>query len=75
MSAAKTAITVIKGVGGAITALTGGPATLIMTAISLLVVGFVSLYNNSETFRNAINKLGNGIKTDFHGGQGCCRLP
>lgn len=36
-----------------------------MTAISLLVVGFVSLYNNSETFRNAINKLGNGIKTVF----------
>lgn len=65
VSAAKTAITVIKGVGGAITALTGGPATLIMTAISLLVVGFVSLYNNSETFRNAINKLGNGIKTVF----------
>ena len=62
---AKKVISTVKMVGSALSALTGGPAVWIMTAISLLLVGLVYAYQHSEKFRNAVNKLGNGIKTVF----------
>lgn len=61
----KQVVNTVKMVGSALSALTGGPAVWIMTAISLLVVGLVYAYQHSEKFRNAVNKLGNGIKTVF----------
>jgi phage-related protein len=61
----KQVVSTVKMVGSALSALTGGPAVWIMTAISLLVVGLVYAYQHSEKFRNAVNKLGNGIKTVF----------
>lgn len=61
VKAAKSAITVIKLAGSGLTALMG-PVGLAIT-IGLLLAGvFVKLYQKSETFRNFVNKLGNGIK-------------
>ena len=59
----KQVVSTVKMVGSALSALTGGPAVWIMTAISLLVVGLVYAYQHSEKFRNAVNNLGNCIKT------------
>ena len=61
----KQVVNTVKLVGSALTTLAGGPAVWIMTAISLLLVGLVYAYQHSEKFRNAVNKLGNGIKTVF----------
>lgn len=62
VKAAKSAIAVIKLAGSGLTALMG-PVGLAIT-IGLLLAGvFVKLYQKSETFRNFVNKLGNGIKT------------
>lgn len=36
---------------------------IIAAAIAGIVAGFVLLYQNSETFRNGVNKVWNGIKT------------
>lgn len=59
---AKSAIAVIKLAGKGLTALMG-PVGLAIN-IGLLLAGvFVKLYQKSETFRNFVNKLGNGIKT------------
>lgn len=61
VKAAKSAITIIKLVGSGLTALMG-PVGLAIN-IGLLLAGvFVKLYQKSETFRNFVNKLGNGIK-------------
>ena len=61
VKAAKSAIAVIKLAGSGLTALMG-PVGLAIT-IGLLLAGvFVKLYQKSETFRNFVNKLGNGIK-------------
>lgn len=61
VKAAKSAITIVKLVGSGLTALMG-PVGLAIT-IGLLLAGvFVKLYQKSETFRNFVNKLGNGIK-------------
>lgn len=61
VKAAKSAIAIIKLVGGGLTALMG-PVGLAIN-IGLLLAGvFVKLYQKSETFRNFVNKLGNGIK-------------
>ena len=61
VKAAKSAIAVMKLAGSGLTALMG-PVGLAIT-IGLLLAGvFVKLYQKSETFRNFVNKLGNGIK-------------
>ena len=61
VKAAKSAITIVKLVGSGLTALMG-PVGLAIN-IGLLLAGvFVKLYQKSETFRNFVNKLGNGIK-------------
>ena len=66
-----------KAIGGAfVTALKGGAAALrvfglalaanpvgaILLAIGLLIAAFALLYSKSETFRNAVDKLFNGLK-------------
>ena len=66
-----------KAIGGAfVTALKGGAAALrvfglalaanpvgaILLAVGLLVAGFALLYDKSETFRNAVNTLFEGLK-------------
>lgn len=61
VKAAKSAIAIVKLVGSGLTALMG-PVGLAIN-IGLLLAGvFVKLYQKSETFRNFVNKLGNGIK-------------
>jgi hypothetical protein len=44
-------------------ALLANPIGLVVVAIAALVAAFVIAYNKSETFRNAVNALFNGIKT------------
>lgn len=41
------------------------PYVLIALAVIALVAGFILLYKKSETFRNAVNKVGAAIKTGF----------
>ena len=41
------------------------PIMKVVTVVSLLVAGFVALYKNSETFRNAVNKLWSTVKEGF----------
>lgn len=41
------------------------PIALVVIAIAALVAGFVLLYNKSETFRNAVNKLWSTVKEGF----------
>ena len=41
------------------------PIMKVVTVVSLLVAGFIALYNNSETFRNAVNKLWETVKAAF----------
>ena len=41
------------------------PIALVVIAVAALVAGFVLLYNKSETFRNAVNKLWSIIKEAF----------
>lgn len=41
------------------------PIMKVVTVVSLLVAGFVALYKNSETFRNAVNKLWETAKAVF----------
>ncbi len=41
------------------------PIMKVVAAVSLLVAGFVALYKNSETFRNAVNKLWETVKAVF----------
>ncbi|PWJ49072.1 TP901 family phage tail tape measure protein, partial [Dyadobacter jejuensis] len=43
-------------------AMTANPIGLVVAAVALFVGGLVTLYNNSETARNAINRLWQGIK-------------
>lgn len=41
------------------------PIMKVVTVAALLAAGFVALYKNSETFRNAVNKLWTTIKEKF----------
>jgi hypothetical protein len=41
----------------------GNPIALVVLALAALVAAFVLAYKNSETFRNAVHALFNGIKT------------
>jgi len=44
-----------------------GPVGIAVSAITLLVTGFITAYKNSETFREFIQKLGEKIKEIFKG--------
>ena len=46
-------------------AMSANPIGIVVLAIAGLVAGFVALYNNSETFRNAVNKLWTTVKEAF----------
>ena len=47
------------------TAMLTSPVTWIVAGIVALVAGLVLAYNKSETFRNAVNALGTGLKEAF----------
>lgn len=71
LAAYKTAVLVIGAVTKAWAAmqavlnvaLTANPIGLIIGAVAALVAGLVLAYNKSETFRNIVNAVWNGIKT------------
>jgi TP901 family phage tail tape measure protein len=46
-------------------AMSANPIAIVVLAIAGLVAGFVALYNHSETFRNAVNKLWTTVKEAF----------
>lgn len=48
---------VTKALGAMFAVLSRNPFTIILTIIALLVAAFITLYNNSETFRNAVQPL------------------
>lgn len=41
------------------------PIMKVVAVVTLLAAGFVALYNKSETFRNAVNKLWSAVKEGF----------
>jgi gas vesicle protein len=61
-----------KAIGGAFVtalkfglALAANPVGAILLAVGLLIAGFALLYSKSETFRNGVDKLFNGLKDIF----------
>lgn len=56
MTAAQTALNTVMSMN---------PIALVVIAVTALVAGFVLLYNKSETFRNAVNKLWSTVKEGF----------
>lgn len=46
-------------------AMSANPIGIVIIAIAGLVAGFIALYKNSETFRNAVNTLWNAVKGAF----------
>lgn len=56
-----TAVTVAQKALNAV--LRANPIGLVITAITLLVAGFILAYKKSETFRNIVNAAFNGIKS------------
>lgn len=56
MTAAQTALNTVMSMN---------PIALVVIAVTALVAGFVLLYNKSETFRNAVNKLWSEVKEGF----------
>lgn len=60
------ALEVIKAVSAAMgvlnVVLAANPIMLVVTAIAALVAGLAIAYQNSETFRNAVNEVGSAIK-------------
>jgi hypothetical protein len=59
-------VTALKGAGAALRvfglALAANPVGAILLAVGLLIAGFALLYSKSETFRNAVDKLFEGLK-------------
>lgn len=56
MTAAQTALNTVMSMN---------PIALVVIAVTALVAGLVLLYNKSETFRNAVNKLWSTVKEGF----------
>lgn len=46
-------------------AMSANPIGIVVIAIAALVAGFITLYNKSETFRNAVNALWDAVKGAF----------
>ena len=61
----KTGKKLASGIKALNAVMAANPVMMVVTAVSLLVAGFVALYNNSETFRNAVNKLWSTVKEGF----------
>ncbi|TCC26722.1 hypothetical protein [Kribbella speibonae] len=66
LPALKNAIGGLKAAGGAVKAFTASlltnPIFLVVTALTLLGVGLATAYKHSESFRNGVNAVWNGIK-------------
>jgi TP901 family phage tail tape measure protein len=56
-----TVITVIKGVGAAMSLLAANPVVLIIVAIAALVAGLIYAYQNFEGFRNVVDSVINAV--------------
>lgn len=69
----RTAITVITAVKTAIflvqyaVMLVGGPLNAVILVVAALGAAFIALYKHSETFRNFVNGVGEGIKEMVNG--------
>jgi len=55
-------IKLMSGLGSVIKIIAGGPVTLIIAGIALLVIGFMTLWKKSKAFRNFFIKMWQGIK-------------
>lgn len=58
IAAIKTAISLV----GIAVAAVGGPLNLLIIVIGAVALAFIALYKHSETFRNFVNGVGEGIK-------------
>ena len=56
----------IKLVGAAV-ALVGGPLNMLILVVGAVALAFIALYKHSETFRNFVNGVGEGIKEMVNG--------
>ena len=56
----------IKLVGAAV-ALVGGPLNMLILVVGAVALAFIALYKHSETFRNFVNGVGDGIKEMVNG--------
>lgn len=66
LPALKNAVSGLKGAGGAVKAFTASlltnPIFLVVGALALLGLGLATAYKHSESFRNGVNAVWNGIK-------------
>ena len=66
LPALKNAVGGLKGAGGAVKAFTASlltnPIFLVVSALVLLGLGLATAYKHSESFRNGVNNVWNGIK-------------
>ena len=58
ITAAKTAIMLVS----AAVAIVGGPLNMLILVVGAVALAFIALYKHSETFRNFVNGVGEGIK-------------
>ena len=56
----------IKLVGAAV-ALVGGPLNMLILVVGAVALAFIALYKHSETFRNFVNGVGDGIREMVNG--------
>ena len=56
----------IKLVGAAV-AIVGGPLNMLILVVGAVALAFIALYKHSETFRNFVNGVGEGIKEMVNG--------